>query len=58
MPMKDREQLIEQIAADLFNEDVLDLDNFGNDYESLIYCVREVIEKALRDYILIQGRIL
>ena len=53
-----RKQLIEQIAVDLFNEDVLDLNNFGNDEGVLLRCVKEVIESNLKDFILIEGQVL
>ncbi|MDE7311114.1 MAG: hypothetical protein K2N87_05755 [Eubacterium sp.] len=55
---KDRTDIAYQIAADLLDNDALDLNNFGCDADSLIIFVQEIILSHLKDYLIISGALL
>lgn len=55
---KDRADIAYQIAADLLDNDALDVNNFGFDTDSLLSFVREIILSHLKDYLIISGELL
>ena len=55
---KNRTDIAYQIAADLLDNDALDLNNFGCDADSLIIFVQEIILSHLKDYLIISGALL
>lgn len=55
---KDRTDIAYQIATELLDNDVLDLNNFGYDADSLLIFVQEIILSHLKDYLIISGALL
>lgn len=55
---KDRKDIAYQIATELLDNDVLDLNNFGYDADSLLIFVQEIILSHLKDYLIISGALL
>lgn len=54
----DRQEIARNIAKDLLDNDVLDINNFLDDTGALLKCVQEIILKHLRDFIILSGKIL
>lgn len=55
---KDRTDIAYQIATELLDNDVLNLNNFGYDADSLLIFVQEIILSHLKDYLIISGALL
>lgn len=55
---KDRTDIAYQIATELLDNDVFDLNNFGYDVDSLLSFVQEIILNHLKDYLIISGALL
>ena len=54
----DRTDIAYQIAVELLEQDALDVNNFGNDADSLLSFVQEIILTHLKDYLIISGILL
>ena len=52
----DKNKLAEKIATDLLDNDMLDLNNFGNDTTRLLECVQSTIYDDLSDFLIISGK--
>lgn len=55
---KDRTDIALSIATELLDNDVLDLNNFGYDADSLLSFVQRIILSHLKDYLIISGELL
>ncbi len=55
---KDRTDIAYQIAADLLDNDALDVNNFRYDADSLLSFVQRIILSHLKDYLIISGALL
>lgn len=55
---KNRTNIAYQIAADLLDNDALDVNNFGYDADALLSFVQEIILSHLKDYLIISGALL
>ena len=53
-----REEIVEQIAKELLDNDVLDSHNYSNDVQSLLDETQSIILANLKDYVLIKGTVL
>lgn len=55
---ENRTDIAYQIAAELLEQDTLDVNNFGCDTDSLLSFVQEIILSHLKDYLIISGSLL
>lgn len=55
---KDRTDIAYQIATELLDNDVLDLNNFEFDADSLLSFVQEIILNHLKDYLIVLGTLM
>lgn len=55
---KERTDIALSIATELLDNDVLDLNNFGCDVDSLLIFVQGIILSHLKDYLIISGTLL
>lgn len=53
-----RKQLIESIVEKLLDSEILNLQDYNHDADALMKDAGAIIEESLKDYILIQGRVL